>query len=176
MRERILERIRKVWALAQLGEGGEKEAAGKILEKMLSDNGMSLDDLLIEEKEIDFKVTLKKDFDLRLLMQVYFKVSNAENIKRYIKGKTVHFLATHAHGIETLSLFSLYRVVLQKDMELFYEAFIHKNNIFSEIDNDDGEETTKEFTPEEEKEMWRLIKMMGAIDRVDVHKMIEKRV
>jgi len=173
MSERVLERIRKVWALANQGEGGEKEAALRILEKMLSDNGMTFDDLLVEEKEKDFKAILNNDFDLRLLGQTYCKVSSAKSMQYYKKGKSVYFWATRAHGIETLSLFSLYKAALKKDLELLFEAFIFKNSIFNNADDGGDEKAKQELTPEEEKELLRIINMMNVVGRVDAHKAIE---
>jgi hypothetical protein len=91
----------------------------------------------------------------------------------YKKGKSVYFWATRAHGIETLSLFSLYKAALKKDLELLFEAFIFKNSIFNNADDGGDEKAKQELTPEEEKELLRIINMMNVVGRVDAHKAIE---
>jgi len=97
-------------------------------------------------------------------------VSPAETIRYAKKGRSFRFLATQAHGIETLALHSLYKAALQKDLELCFTVFVYKNNILRDV-GDEGQ--PKERTPEEKAELLRLATMMGAASRVDAQKMIE---
>jgi hypothetical protein len=172
--ERVAERIRKIWALAQRGEAGEKEAALAILEKILSGNGISLEDIVNEdEKEREFKVVLKNDYDERLLVQVYAKVTSQRYIKCYRNRKSFHFFATNSDSIEILSLFSIYKQELQKNFELIFKAFLSKNEIFNMNDQIDDNNLQPELTQEERDGLKKIFHMARLIDRVKLHKMLE---
>lgn len=175
--ERVVERIRKIWALAQQGEAGEQENALRILEKILSDNGISLEDVLQDEVEQEFRVILKNDFDRELLVQTYCKVTSQASLSCFTKGKSLYFFATKAHGVETISLFSLYKDALQENLSLVFKAFIHKNRIFNtQRSDDDDQSPLPELTRKEREELLKVQGMMSFVDHVKVHKMIEEAV
>ena len=64
-RERLLQKIKRVQALALHGVGGEKESAAAMLDKLMKQYGISESDIAEEHREIAwfrFKTPLEKNF------------------------------------------------------------------------------------------------------------------
>ncbi len=72
------ERLKKLYALAMRGVGGEKETAQAILDKLLKKYAMTIDDLdeeVIQEYELEYH---GKEQD-RILMQTVYKVTDEKD-------------------------------------------------------------------------------------------------
>lgn len=68
------ERLKKLYALAIRGVGGEKEQAQKLLEKLMQKYGVSLAEL-DEEQIKDFDIEVHGEFERKLLRQVVYKIT-----------------------------------------------------------------------------------------------------
>lgn len=134
-RERLIEKLMKTKALAERGVGGERENAERILAAMLQKYGISLDDLESEEETTHW-LTFKTDLERRLLHQLAYKYCGSGHaygcVGKYTNRprKKVGIDCTNAIYIEIEADFDMYRRALEEDLEIFYSAFIAKNNIY----------------------------------------------
>lgn len=172
MDEKVIQKIKKLQALAERGVGGEKETAKKKLEKMLEQNGISsLEDL--EREEIEFTLfSYKGKHEETLLEQCIYKVMTASNKTEYYKRRgtrqKVGIYCTKAQKIEIELEFEFYRNVFNEQLELFMQAFIQAQKIFPP-DAPHGE--YDEFS---ERDM-KVSFMASGIDRVTRAEMIEDK-
>lgn len=104
MDEKIVQRIKKLQALAERGVGGEKSAAEKFLQDLLKKNNISsLKELENEEREYTL-FSYNGKHEEKLLIQCIYKVmTNADNTKFYsTKGRRqkIGIYCTKAQKIE----------------------------------------------------------------------------
>ena len=150
------ERIKKIYALALKGVGGEKEQAKKILDKLLEKNSLSIDDLdeeIIQEYDLEYHGKEQ----LKILTQTVYKVTNEvgrcgtlyfnDSGRKCKTNIRVH--CTCAQKAEIEFLFSFYKTIWEKEKERFMIAFIQKHKIFGELK--EGESGTKISDDEWEK-------------------------
>lgn len=134
-REKLLERMGKIKALAQRGENGEKESAEKRLSALMQKYGITDADL--EDGQIKmYWIPYKTEWDRKLIHQLAYKhlgtghafgcVGANTNRKR----KKVGVECTATKYIEIEADFHFYSNALQEEMELFYTAFLDKNNLY----------------------------------------------
>ena len=156
------ERLKKLYALALRGVGGEKEQAQAILDKMLKKYSMTLDDLddeVLKEFDIEYH---GKEQD-RILMQTAYKVTDNKDSFNHLQytasGRScrtrlrVH--CTEAQKAEIEFLFSFYVRIWEKEKEALLQAFFQKHQIFGSLK--EGESGT-ELTDEEMLKLNFLIK------------------
>lgn len=174
--DKIIELAKKLHALAQQGEGGEKENAVKMLEALMKKHGITID-MIDSEDQVDHYFEIIKSEE-RLLIQIARHVSNTCRIydtrknKRAQKYLLMIITCTQAQALEIRAKFEFYKVVYEKDLATFYKAFIHKNKLLAEsIQVDDTEPV--ELTPEEKAEAFRIRNMMEGMQRHHFHKQIE---
>lgn len=155
------ERLKKLYALAMRGVGGEKVQAQAILEKLLKKYAITLDELdeeTVEYYELEYHGKEQES----LLKQTIYKITDDKNSfynLRYTysgrKCKTrlgIHCTAAQKAEIEFL--FSFYIRVWEKEREALLQAFIQKHKIFGNLK--DGERG-KELSPEELQKMYALM-------------------
>lgn len=134
MDEKVIEKIKKLQALAERGVGGEKETAKEKLQKMLEKHGIhSLEEL--EQEETEFTLfSYKGEHEKTLLHQCIYKVMTASNKTDYYKRRgtrqKVGIYCTPAQKIEIELEFEFYRNLFNEQLELFMQAFIQAQRIF----------------------------------------------
>ena len=157
----INERLKKLKELALRGVGGEKDQAQAILEKLIKKYNVNIDDL-DESKTQMFIFEYHGEIEKRLLVQIAYKILNNDNCvynRRYIesgrKCKTkVSIECTEAQKIEIEFLFDFYKKLWEKEINLFFRAFIQNHRLFGELkDGEKGAELAKE-------ELFRMSQMM----------------
>lgn len=158
------ERLKKLYALAMRGVGGEREQAQAILEKLLKKYSMTLDELdddIINDYELEYHGAEQE----KLLKQTIYKVTDDKHSfgsMRYTysgrKCRTkLYVTCTAAQKAEIEFLFAFYVRVWEKEREALLQAFIQKHQIFGNLK--DGEKAT-ELSPEE---LEKLYSLMGAL-------------
>ena len=112
-RERLLEKLGKVKALADRGEGGEKESAERTLAALMKRYGITEEDL--EDKKVTIHwIRYKTDWERRLLGQLaYLHLGTGHSfgcVGRYTKRprKEVGIECTPAQYIEIEADFAFY--------------------------------------------------------------------
>lgn len=147
------ERLKKLYALALRGVGGEKEQAQAILDKLLKKYAMTLDDLddeVIQEYDLEYH---GKEQD-RILMQTAYKVTDDKNAFNHLQcnhsGRAcrtrLRVRCTAAQKAEIEFLFNFYVRLWEKEKEALLQAFFQKHRIFGNLK--DGE-SGAELSPEE---------------------------
>ncbi len=147
------ERLKKLYALAMRGVGGEKVQAQAILERLLKKYAMTLDDLdenIINEYELEYHGAEQE----KLLRQTVYKVTDDKRafykLRYTYSGRPcktrLGVRCTAAQKLEIEFLFSFYIRVWEKEKEALLEAYIQKHCIFGNLKNG---ESPRELTLEE---------------------------
>ena len=168
------ERLKKLYALALRGVGGEKEQAQALLEKLLKKYAMSLDEL-DEEKIIEYHLTYHGKEQRKLLIQTVYKVlgdtSSMFGLCYSASGRECRTVlgvrCTEAQKIEIEFLFDFYTRVWEKERAALLEAFIQKHDIFGRLK--EGEKARELST----EEMLKLQALMRGLSDEKPLKQIE---
>lgn len=147
------ERLKKLYALAMRGVGGEKVQAQAILDKLLKKYAMTLDDIdeeIIREYDLEYH---GKEQD-RILMQTVYKVTDDKSSFSHLQynhsGRAcrtrLRVSCTAAQKVEIEFLFDFYKRLWEKEKEALLQAFFQKHRIFGNLKEG---ESPKELTPEE---------------------------
>lgn len=134
-RERLLEKLMKVKALADRGEGGERERAERTLAALMERYGITEADL--EDNQVaTYWIRYKTEWERRLLHQLaYMHLGEGHSfgcVGTYTgrSRKKVGVECTPAHYIEIEADFAFYSAALEEEMGIFYSAFLQKNHLF----------------------------------------------
>lgn len=172
-RERILEKIKRVRALAERGVDGEKDSAAALLDRLMKQYGISEAEIAEERREIAW-FRYKTPLERKLLNQVIYTVTGRIPygcVGRYTgrTRKQIGIECTAAERLEIEISFEFYNAALQQELERFYIAFLQKNRIFPDNPIDDAREIG-EMSLEEAQ---RISMMMAGMDEHTRRKMLE---
>lgn len=163
------ERLKKLLKLSERGIDGEKEAATKILNNLMKKYNITEEQL--KSKSVDwYKFRVYNDWEMKLLFQTIYKVLGYGNDYRYIKkSKTTYlFELTLEESIEIEYIFSIYKQDLKKEFDLFYRAFISKNNIFPA-----NAPKPSDDEPIDYKKAIKMQSFMSGIENSNIHKALK---
>lgn len=166
-RERLLEKLGHPKALADRGVDGEKANAEDRLRYLMEKHGITEDDLEDAASRVYF-VRYKTDYERRLLYQLSYKYNGPGHASGCVgtytgrSRKKVAIDCTPAQYIEIEADYEFYRAAFAEEMELFYEAFLHKNNLFPppELAGSSGEY-------DDDFDLVRLGKMQAMMEGID---------
>lgn len=169
MPESIREKLRKVLALAQNGEAGERQAAQNLLEKILFDNGLTFADLDDNETEVHY-FKIGRSADMRALMcQIYFMVTNTHRTNTWTSNKhpgCIGFEVTRVQAADMEAYYSVLAPAMKKDMERLrrnmQDAFFLKNGLYAASAGPDHELTDEEI--QRLKHIWALQNAVGKVE------------
>lgn len=133
-RERILQKIKRVQALAERGVAGERESAAATLDRLMKQYGISEADIAEERREIAW-FRFKTPLERKLLGQVIYSVTGRAAsgcVGTYTKRprKELGIECTAAERLEIELSFEFFNAAMQEEMERFFRAFVNKNDIF----------------------------------------------
>lgn len=182
-REEILNKIRKVQALAERGVGGEKESAEKRLAEMMEKYRITWKDLEDEEKELIFWYKAKGHDWETLFKQVavlsgmrrfaYIKPGDTSKKAQMLRsspdrprGTNVVIITTYAKFLEVTTSYELYQKSFDEHYESFMYAFLLRNNL---LGTGNGDHQT---THEEQKMLERSVMMLSGIEKTQIHKQL----
>lgn len=159
------ERLKKLYALALRGVGGEKEQAQALLERLLKKYALSLDDL-DEEIINEYRLEYHGKEQEKLLKQTVYKVTDDAHsfytLQYTASGRkcrtTLGVKCTAAQKLEIEFLFDFYTRVWEKEQEALLQAFIQKHSIFGHLK--DGQKG-KELSYEELEKMYALMRSLS---------------
>jgi len=164
--EKLLELINKLKALSDEGIGGEKINAQKMLEKVMDDNGITMED--IAETEHVQNTLHCDDKQRRIMGQIIVHVMG-KTIKMYgsnmVSGYIIH--CTKAQFVEIISKFEFYWAQYEEELELFTSAFVYKHQLLPP----DATEAKAEDL--DMKKMEKLKGMMDILDNKSMVKMLK---
>jgi len=164
-------KLKKVLALAEKGVGGEREAAQKLLDKLLSQHNLTIEDIKSEKTSVFYfgYNTAMEQTILHHTVSAVLEKTDFEIFTRIVNGRATRkdgFILTKGQKIEVEFRYSAYRTSLKKELETFLIAFIHKNRIFH-FSEDDEQENKLSF-----EQMQKILSMAGTIDKTEIHKQI----
>lgn len=177
-RERLLQKIKRVQALAERGVGGEKDTAAAILDTLMKRYDITESDISAEREQLEW-FKYKTDLERRLLLQVIYAITGkcASGCVGSYSGrqhKKVGIECTAAERLEIEISFEFYNAAIQTELERFYSAFLIKNQIYpppgkSEVDIPPPEERSDE-------EAFKLAAMIAGMDEHTRRAMLESGV
>lgn len=125
----------KLKALADRGDPGERELAQQKLDELMRKYKLTDGDVS-DEVEDYFNIRFYQPWEQLLLWQIGYKVLNStESYGRRGQGtnrqlKVVVFKCTKAQFLEIEYLFSFYRELFQRELDILLSAFIQKHALF----------------------------------------------
>lgn len=172
-RDRILERIKAVQALAERGDRGEKDNAAAMLERLMKQYGITETELAEDRRELAW-FRFKTPLERRLLNQIIYAVTGriASGCVGAYTNRTRKKLGIECTAAERLEIelsFEFYNTALEKELDRFYLAFLNKNHIFPETQIDEIPDTD-EIDLEEAQ---RLSMMMAGMEEHTRRKALE---
>lgn len=134
-REKVLEKLGKIKALAERGVGGEKETALRMYEELCRKYEISEDEaeaalMKLEKRWFSYSTQLEEE----LLIQIFYKVTGdtAHYVYtgEYKRRKKRGCVCTEIEAAEIQLLFNFYREKMKEELQAFMIAFKQKNNLF----------------------------------------------
>lgn len=169
MTAKLEERLKKLLNLSEKGIDGEKEAATKILNNLMKKYNIT--EAQLKSKSVDwYKFRVHNDWELKLLFQTVYMVLGYGNDYRYIKKSKITYLfeLTLEESIEVEYIYSIYKQDLKKEFDLFYQAFISKNNIFPA-----NAPKASDDEPIDYKRAMKIQSFMSGIENSNIHKALK---
>lgn len=178
--ESIIDKARKILALAERGIEGEALAAKRALENLLAKHGLTLEDLRNEQRT-------KRKFSVRGQMEVLIFnhcVLNMFGRKSHVweghymyKRDSRHIYAemTDIEYLDFSPFFAHhlkhFRKEVKKMLDAATGAYVNKHNLFDPAPSDNDNEGTGDVDMEK---LMRVMAVMQSMERSSYHKLIEK--
>lgn len=162
----LLEKIKRIQALAENGMNGEKESAQTMLKKLMEKYDISESQLDEEVKE-EYEFRFKDDCERRLLLQIFYMVTESNEYWNYNdkKIKKIGVDCTVAQRLEIEACFEFFKKAIRTDLEIFYIAFFSKNNIYPKC----NEEKDKDI-----KLSPKALKALMMMEGMSEHRMLKQ--
>jgi len=155
----LIDRLKKIEALASSGVGGERENARKMLNALCRRHGVTIDQLATDKKTfVQFKFSDR--YQRALLNSVIAFICKTREVCNYKKGKSIFFELTVAQQIDAQDCYAHYRKQWSSNLKEVMVAFIHKNRILIPFDQDDDEKQE----PIDIDRMNRLVALVQGMD------------
>ena len=122
--------LKKLHALAERGEAGEREAAEAALERLTKKYSITIDELDTEEVKV-FEFEFHGDDEKQLLIQIAWKVTNSLGNCSQKSNQLFVVHCTESQYIEIEFLFDFYRRVWKQEREMLLRAFVDKHGIYA---------------------------------------------
>lgn len=143
----VKNKLQKILALAENGSEGEKITAQKLLDELLKKYELTLEDITQAEEEKKVEIYLSSEMEFKLLSQIIYKVKNVSSFSYWKFGKRYIIKCTESQRIEINNQFEFYKKLFKKEYakekkrfrEEFFCAYIQKNKIWNESDDENNE-------------------------------------
>ena len=131
-----IELLNKIKALADNGVGGEKQNATKLLADLMQKYNIDENELqteVLHNFEFKFSGVYAKELAHQVLYSI---IGNLDNSKGFFiavtyGGKKKNIVrCTNAEFIEFQAKYKFYKYHFLKDLDIFYDAFVEKNDIY----------------------------------------------
>ena len=176
-KESIIEKLRKIKALAENGVGGEVVAAQEALERLLKEYGLTWEDISDDKRQqYDFKYSNEREMALMMQVIVHLFGSKSHVFKtgRFNrKAKIVFLEMTKVEYLDMKDMWDYYRrewkKYLEKGMKELLSAYILKFDLYDITPNPEDRPSEKlDF-----ETMMRIRMMSEGVDAAPFAKMIE---
>ncbi len=164
MDEKILNLAKKLHALAERGMGGEKENAEMMLVKLAEKYNIDLKDLQsVQKQHRIFKFDENNNFHKRFVQQIIASVIGAVDF--YYAGLIHNNWAVEISDVEFIEIsekIEFYWPAYLNDLEIFYTAFIQKNELFLKTDPDSPPPAPNDKDLEKMRKAFKLMNSMSS--------------
>lgn len=175
--DKIIDKLKKLLALAERGEAGEARNARRILETELRKHGLTLEDLSSEvrkERIFPYKDTDERAIFIQVLVNVCGSKSEAFKSAGYnTKRKRLYVDLTDLEYVEILEKFEFFRRQYNKEKKRLLNdlavAFLSKHRLY---DKDPNEE--KDSNPLSPEDIRRILKLGETLDDVHFYKALSQ--
>lgn len=170
MSERILELVKKLKALAERGVGGEKVNAEEQLKKLIEKYKIDL--TRINEPILQYRIFRfdeKDEFHKKFVRQIILSVIGFKEF--YYSGLIHNNWAVEIDDIQFIEIsekLDFYWPIFKSDLEIFYTAFIQKNELTVDVDEDD----VPEFTDQELEKLYKAFRLMQNMQKHEFIKLL----
>lgn len=177
VQDSIMEKLRKIKALADKGVGGEVIAAQEALNRLLKEHGLTLEDISDEQrKDYEFKYSNEREMALMMQILVHLFGSKSHVYKTGVfnkKAKIVFLEMTRLEYIDMKNMWDYYRrewkKYLEKGLKEMLSAYVLKFNLYDITSNpEDKPSEMLDFNT-----IMRIRTMSEGIDADPYAKMIE---
>lgn len=175
----IENKIKKLYALAMRGVGGEKENAERMMNQLLDREGLSIEDI-ISEKRIRYGWSYKTSHDRSIIVQVLYRVQDdrGDDAKvwssKYPRCRVSAKLTKAEYMLADMMIVfhrSQWRKERLRTLEALEIAYLNKHNLLSEPSEDDP---IPDVTPESLEKWSRIASMQANLENKSFMKGIEK--
>ena len=173
----LIEKLMKIKNLSSEGVEGEKETARRFLEKLMKKYDVTEEELNGETaKETRwFKYRSGKPYHRDLIYQIIYSVVGNRTTYKVGQKCVAGVDCDKVEAVEIEAKYNFYSKSFEKDLNLFYTAFVNKNNIFPPdsvfSQKEEDIEKTKSKKPEVDRE--KLFSMMGGMEKHEFFKQLE---
>ena len=131
-----LKRLKKIYALALDGVGGEKETAQLLLEKLMKKHGITLEEIKGLEKYTTSK-NVKNGYRVNLYCQVCSYILSSESLDTLEMWKNrsttkIVGLMTVEEKIDVLESYEFHVKLFEEERKRLLHAFIYKHNLYNQ--------------------------------------------
>lgn len=155
-RKYLLMKLLKIKELADSGIGGEKDTAIRKLEQLMDKYEVTEDDLNLP-KMYWFTYNKKDGLSKSLLQQVIYSVLGDVEIYYQVRKTNQGCECSKSEAIEIEAKYNFYYESLQKDLEVFYTAFLYKNHIFPPKSKAGVEESHEKLDIETSEQLYHMV-------------------
>lgn len=170
-KEKILNKLKKLLALAKGGKGGEKVNAEKFLNTLLDKHNLTLQDIsddIVLEQKVYHHYGRRYGF---LMNQIIWSVIGNEEIYSWKGHRTlISFNSTVAQLAEIMMKYNIYSRALDTHMDDAYSAFIQANDIYPQ---NAKVSSLKDYTEEDLERRERVSDLASSTRKTAIHKQLE---
>jgi len=170
-----LDLLRKIRALREQGDPGERENADAILRNLLTFYGLTEEQFvaLAEEDICEIKLGYGTKHEERLIYQILVHVTTYDKVKVYTLGSQwVKIIeGPKQEMIVVAAMYSFYKEAYKRKLDLFFEAFIQTNNIYH---NESWRQRSTSIERDEDRER-EVLTLSAAIQRDTFYKALRGR-
>jgi hypothetical protein len=177
MPDNIIEKIKKVKALADSGTDGVAIEAQRRLLLLLEKYDIEYEDIFNEDVLHEHDIYVKKPH-MFLFCQIYgmvVKDYEARPVKRYVRGRSKKVInVTDFEFIQIMNMYEFYLAQYKKEeakqLKMLHVAFCTKNHLLVESNKDDNYET-----PYDMSDIETILSMMNSMESRHYHKQIQNQ-
>ena len=173
MSDRILELAKKLKALAERGEGGEKVNAADQLQRLVEKYNLKLDDVnAIRLQYRIFKFDIDNELQKKFYRQIISSVVGQTNF--YYSGLIHNNWAVEIDDFQFVEIsekIDYYWPIFNSELDIFYTAFVHKNELTVDVEPD----KMPQLSEEEVDKLRKAFNMMNGMQKHTFTKMLSDR-
>jgi len=158
--ELLIDKLKKIEALAKCGIGGERETAQRMLDALCKKHGITLDQIISQDKQ-GYRFSVQNKLDATLLAHVVLHVCQTSQIANWKRGRLRFYELTKAQAIDVEDCFNHFRRAWRKQLADMMAAFVNANHLFAP---DGKNDPAKEPTPDARARAMRIMQLMQGMN------------